>query len=114
MQFKKFLGRQLPNSQVAAELLPSEWVWCRVCQKAYEKKLFNEHLHGKPHKMAVRKLNKLKTLSLSAWEQHRGAPLDQDSRRTDDIALQFRHFREDQAKREAAAKKDFWGPGFQE
>ncbi|CCW61628.1 unnamed protein product [Phytomonas sp. EM1] len=103
MNFKGYIGRQLRPSQLAAALLPADQRWCAVCHQAVPKPHFAAHRALPSHRRAVKKINKLKGLSLAMWEEHRGAPLREESAREAEITREFAHFRQDQQRRERAA-----------
>ncbi|KPA83220.1 hypothetical protein ABB37_02903 [Leptomonas pyrrhocoris] len=110
MNPKKYIGRQLRPSQLAAELLPPDQLWCTVCHQAVEKKRFGEHAQTLGHRLGKRKLNKLKYISLSMWEEHRGAPLDQESAHEGGIAEEFARYQADQRRREQLSVEAAWNP----
>lgn len=110
MNSKKYIGRQLRPSQLAAELLPPDQKWCTVCHQAVEKKRFGEHAQTSGHRLGQKKLNKLRYLSLSMWEKHRGAPLDQESGHEGTIQEEFARYQADQQRREQLSVQEAWNP----
>lgn len=103
MNRRKFIGRSLRPSQLAAELLPADQRWCSLCHQAFPTKYFAEHQQSYAHRLARRKQSKLMGLSLNMWEDHRRSPLSEESGREEDVAAEFAHFRRDQARRERAS-----------
>lgn len=107
---KKYIGRQLRPSQLAAELLPPDQMWCRVCHQAVDKVRFREHAETLGHRLGQKKMRKLKCVSLSMWEKHRGAPLDQESAHEGGIEAEFARYQADQRRREQISVEAAWGP----
>lgn len=107
MNAKKYIGRHLRPSQLAAELLPADQRWCPLCHQAFPKKLFGLHEQSYPHRLARRKQTKLKGVALNMWEDHRRAPLSEESALEPDVSAEFARFRADQQRREAASL-DAW------
>lgn len=110
MNSKKYVGRQLRPSQLAAELLPHDQLWCTVCHQAVEKKSFDEHKQSLGHRLGRKKLNKMKYVSMSMWERHRGAPLDQESAHEGTIEQEFARYQADQRRREQMSVEAAWNP----
>jgi hypothetical protein len=110
MNTKKYIGRQLRPSQLAAELLPPDQLWCTVCHQAVEKKRFGEHAQTPGHRLGRKKLNKLKYISMNMWEKHRGAPLEQESAREGSIEAEFARYQADQRRREQLSIEAAWNP----
>lgn len=108
MNSKKYIGRQLRPSQLAAELLPHDQMWCTVCHQAVEKKRFGEHRQTPAHRLGSKKLNKMKYVSLNMWEKHRGAPLDQESAHEGTITEEFARYQADQRRREETSVQAAW------
>ncbi|EPY30929.1 hypothetical protein STCU_02538 [Strigomonas culicis] len=100
MNQKKYIGRQLRPSQLAKEILPADSRWCTACHKSILKKEYSLHAQTLGHRLAVRKLNKMKGISLSMWEKHRGASMDEESKRAAFVEAEYTHFRADQKRRE--------------
>ncbi|CAG9578420.1 conserved hypothetical protein [Leishmania major strain Friedlin] len=107
---KKYIGRQLRPSQLAAELLPPDQMWCTVCHQAVERRRFREHAAMLGHRLGRKKLNKLKYVSLSMWERHRGASLDNESAHEGSIEQEFACYQADQRRREQVSVAAAWGP----
>ncbi|KPI86162.1 hypothetical protein ABL78_4784 [Leptomonas seymouri] len=110
MNSKKYIGRQLRPSQLAAELLPPNEMWCTVCHQAVEKKRFGEHVQMLSHRLGKKKLSKLKCISMNMWERHRGAPLDQESMHEGTIADELARYQADQRRREKLSVEAAWHP----
>ncbi|KAG5498686.1 hypothetical protein JKF63_02973 [Porcisia hertigi] len=110
---KKYIGRQLRPSQLAAELLPPDQMWCTVCHQAVERKRFKEHAAMRSHQLGRKKLNKLKYLSLNMWEKHRGAALHDESAHEGSIEEEFRRHQADQRRREQMSVEAAWTPSRQ-
>lgn len=103
MNVKKYVGRQLRPSQLAAELLPPDQRWCATCHRTFPKQQFSAHVQSPGHRLTCRKMDNLKRLSLGMWEEHRGAPLSEGSAHEPVIEDEYRRFRADQKRREQAA-----------
>ncbi|CAM40332.1 conserved hypothetical protein [Leishmania braziliensis MHOM/BR/75/M2904] len=107
---KKYIGRQLRPSQLAAELLPPDQMWCTVCHQAVERQRFREHAAMLCHRLGRKKMKKLKCVSLNMWERHRGAALDHESAHEGNIEHEFEHYQADQRRREQMLVETAWGP----
>ncbi|KAK7201070.1 hypothetical protein NESM_000167000 [Novymonas esmeraldas] len=110
MSLKKYIGRQLRPSQLAAELLPPDQMWCTVCHQAVERQRFHEHAATTGHRLGRKKMNKLKYLSLNMWERHRGAPLEEESAHEGTMEDEFSRYQADQRRREQTSVAAAWGP----
>ncbi|CAD2218110.1 hypothetical protein AGDE_01717 [Angomonas deanei] len=108
MNTKKYIGRQLRPSQLAAELLPRDERWCTVCHQSVLVTNLAAHNRSLQHRLGHKKMNKLKNLSLSMWEQHRGAPMEEESRNDASVEMEFQKYRQDQKRREQAQLRDKW------
>ncbi|KAG5497949.1 hypothetical protein GH5_02743 [Leishmania sp. Ghana 2012 LV757] len=107
---KKYIGRQLRPSQLAAELLPPDQMWCRVCHQAVDRQRFREHATTLSHRLGRKKMTKLKCISLNMWEKHRGASLDRESAHEGNIEKEFSDYQADQRRREKTLVEAAWGP----
>ncbi|KEG14658.1 hypothetical protein DQ04_00361200 [Trypanosoma grayi] len=100
---KGYIGRQLRPSQLARELLPADQTWCATCHVAVLKKSWMEHRGSRSHRLASRKLQRMKHLSLDMWANHRGAPLHEESAHEGSMESEFARFRAEQRQRERIA-----------
>lgn len=108
MILKKFSGLPLRPAQRAAELLPQDQRWCSLCHQSVLKNAWGAHIQSKNHRLAQKKLNKMKQISLSLWEKHRGAPLEMESARERDFEKEFSRYQQNQRIREEEALKQLW------
>lgn len=108
MILKKFPGLPLRPSQRAAELLPPNQRWCVLCHQPVLKNAWESHKQSRTHRLAYKKLNKLKHLSLSLWERHRGASVDTESNREKDFEAEFAEYRRSQQLREEEHFREMW------
>lgn len=100
MNQKKYIGRQLRPSQLAKEVLPADMRWCTACHQSILKQNYLQHTESLAHRLSVRKLNKMKGVSLSMWEKHRGASMHEESKNDAFVEAEYSHFRADQKRRE--------------
>ncbi|KAG5472405.1 hypothetical protein LSCM1_03804 [Leishmania martiniquensis] len=107
---KKYIGRQLRPSQLAAELLPPDQMWCAVCHQAIDRQRFREHAATLGHRLGRKKMTKLKYISLNMWERHRGASLDCESAHEGSIDEEFARYQADQRRREKTLVEAAWCP----
>lgn len=66
------------------------------------------HLQSKQHRLAKTKLKTLTDMSLSLWERHRGAPLNQESAHEGDFQDEFAKYQKHQQRREEALIRESW------
>eukprot|EP00796_Vickermania_ingenoplastis_P005938 gene5938-4247_t len=108
MILKKFAGAPMRTAQRAAELLPADQRWCTLCHVSVLKKAWPEHLQSRGHRLANRKMNKMKRLSLTMWERHRGAPLEEASPREADFEAELARYQRQQKTREEEFLRQLW------
>ena len=59
-------------------LLPRDRRFCKYCNQTFNLRFEMDHYNSPQHKHAVNGYNGMRNLATELWEQHRGAPRDQE------------------------------------
>ena len=76
-----YAGRRFQRHRPSAILAQSnpDLKWCTVCNQTVPKAAWGAHVGGVQHRLNTRKNDKLQDFALGLWEEHRGAPLHEES-----------------------------------